>query len=80
MQQRPFTVDVQTGAFNHQVDRFAVAKDLQFDTKRFFLATERGVIRHRKAREGQIVQTLSETLKGAQRQSIDGLHAKSCLN
>ncbi|KAF1009971.1 MAG: hypothetical protein E5299_01794 [Burkholderia gladioli] len=71
-----FAIDLQTGAVDHQMDRFVVAKDRRFDIKRFCPATERGVIRHRQAREGQIAQTLAETLQGAQRQSIDGLHAK----
>ncbi|KAF1010195.1 MAG: hypothetical protein E5299_01735 [Burkholderia gladioli] len=67
MQQRPV---------DNQMDRFIVTKDRQFDIKRFCPAPERGVIRHRQARAGQIAQTLGETLQGAQRQSIDGLHAK----
>ncbi|KAF1006973.1 MAG: hypothetical protein E5299_02094 [Burkholderia gladioli] len=64
-----FSIDLQTGAVDNQMDR-------QFDIKRFCPATEHGVIRHRQALEGQIAQTLGETLQGAQRQSIDGLHAK----
>ncbi|KAF1017887.1 MAG: hypothetical protein E5299_00219 [Burkholderia gladioli] len=71
-----FSIDLQTGAVDNQMDRFIVTKDRQFDIKRFCPATERGVIRHRQAREGQIAQTLGATLQGAQRQSIDGLHAK----
>ncbi|KAF1012863.1 MAG: hypothetical protein E5299_01066 [Burkholderia gladioli] len=73
-------IDLQTGAVDHQVDRLAVSKDRQFDIKRFCPATERGVIRYWKAREGQIAQTLGETLQDAQHQSIDCLHAKSRLN
>ncbi|KAF1005894.1 MAG: hypothetical protein E5299_02210 [Burkholderia gladioli] len=69
-------IDLQTGAVDNQMDRFIVTKDRQLDIKRFCPATERGVIRHRQAREGQIAQTLGETLQGTQGQSIDGLHAK----
>ncbi|KAF1010721.1 MAG: hypothetical protein E5299_01589 [Burkholderia gladioli] len=71
-----FSIDLQSGAVDNQMDRFIVTKDRKFDIKRFCPATERGVIRHRQAREGQIAHTLGETLQGAQRQSIDGLHAK----
>ncbi|KAF1011263.1 MAG: hypothetical protein E5299_01445 [Burkholderia gladioli] len=71
-----FSIDLQTGAVDNQMDRFIVAKDWQFDIKRFRPATERGVILYRQALEGQIAQTLGETLQGAQYQSIDGLHAK----
>ncbi|KAF1016596.1 MAG: hypothetical protein E5299_00472 [Burkholderia gladioli] len=71
-----FSIDLQTGAVDNQIDRFIVTKDRQFDIRRFCPAAERGVIRHRQAREGQIAQTVGETLQGAQRQSIDGLHAK----
>ncbi|KAF1008416.1 MAG: hypothetical protein E5299_01953 [Burkholderia gladioli] len=41
-----FAIDLQTGAVDNQMDRFVVAKDRQFDIKRFCPATERGVIRH----------------------------------
>ncbi|KAF1006579.1 MAG: hypothetical protein E5299_02137 [Burkholderia gladioli] len=71
-----FSIDLQIGAVDNQIDRFIVMKDRQFDIKRFCPATERGVIRHWKAREGKIAQTLGETLQSGQRQSIDGLHAK----
>ncbi|KAF1012488.1 MAG: hypothetical protein E5299_01171 [Burkholderia gladioli] len=71
-----FAIDLQTGAVDNQTNRFIVTKDRQFDIKHFCPATERGVIRQRQAREGQIAQTLGETLQSAQRQSIDGLHAK----
>ncbi|KAF1014389.1 MAG: hypothetical protein E5299_00783 [Burkholderia gladioli] len=71
-----FAIDLQTGAVDNQVDRCIITKDRQFDIKCFCPATERGVILHRQAREGQIAQTFGKTLQGAQRQSIDGLHAK----
>ncbi|KAF1012338.1 MAG: hypothetical protein E5299_01201 [Burkholderia gladioli] len=71
-----FSIDLQTAAVDNEMDRFVFAKDRQFDIKRFCPATECGVIRHRQAREGQITQTLGETLQGAQRQSIDGLHSE----
>ncbi|KAF1016650.1 MAG: hypothetical protein E5299_00449 [Burkholderia gladioli] len=51
-----FAIDLQTGAVDNQMDRFVVAKDRQFDIKRFCPATECGVIRHRQAWEGQITQ------------------------
>ncbi|KAF1005391.1 MAG: hypothetical protein E5299_02258 [Burkholderia gladioli] len=60
-----FSIDLQAGAVDNQVDRCVGAKDRQFDIKRFCPATERGVIRHRQARAGQIAQTLGETLQGA---------------
>ncbi|KAF1011310.1 MAG: hypothetical protein E5299_01439 [Burkholderia gladioli] len=53
-----FSIDLETGAVDNPMDRFDVAQDRQFDTKRFCQAIERGVIRHWQAREGQIAQTL----------------------
>ncbi|KAF1008767.1 MAG: hypothetical protein E5299_01909 [Burkholderia gladioli] len=49
-----FSIDLQTGAVDQQMDRFVVVKDRQFDIKRFFPAKECSVIRHRQARESQI--------------------------
>ncbi|KAF1012166.1 MAG: hypothetical protein E5299_01245 [Burkholderia gladioli] len=74
-----FAIDLQTGALDHKVDRFAVVKDRQFDIKRFYPVTEDSVIRHRKVWEGQIAQTVCETLQGTQGPSIDGLHAQQFL-
>ncbi|KAF1018184.1 MAG: hypothetical protein E5299_00056 [Burkholderia gladioli] len=47
-----FSIELQTGAVDNQMDRFIATKDRQFDIQRFCPATERGVIRHRQAREG----------------------------
>ncbi|KAF1011470.1 MAG: hypothetical protein E5299_01395 [Burkholderia gladioli] len=42
-----FSIDLQTGAVDNQIDLFVVAKDRQFDIKRFCPATECGALLHK---------------------------------